>query len=945
MKREAFWGKSVLGLLFILLAWQAMPQGAAAQFTFTPPPEPYGNCADCHTGFKGGGFTTGLHRDHVFAFGASSCSICHGGENAPACGYCHEVQSTEHGMLLHDFLGGPGAEGHNFHTDTVGIGDCEVCHVSGIVGGPLREPFGECASCHTGFQNGTNGPLHQDHTQNFGAGDCAICHGDNAPACNQCHDVASTDPMWSGLTLHDFRNGPGAQGHDFHTRTELNPPDPLPILDCDFCHVSGIVGGPLREPFGECASCHTGFQDGPSGDLHFQHTQEFGAGDCTICHADNAPACNECHDVMSTDHNMRLLHDFRNGVGEGHNFHIVDRNIDCIVCHVTGVPDVTPLHEVAEISCTSCHNDNLLPQHDSQCGLCHGSADPVVQEAIANNNTDCRACHGERPHALDCMLCHQDFRFEDYVGQGVMIHDIHHDDVNCGICHPIFENIPLGPPDAACGTLCHGPEPIESAQAIHLEHLDRFEQLVTPCYWCHGQNIPPRPENICDLCHQGRSGGAQTAHDIHTDIMDCTVCHETVAGFDFDVRIDSRFGICTRCHQVESGGAQEVHDAHAFGNAQCWACHGDANVYADFRGDLDCSICHGFRSDPFTQVHRSHPGSGMECAVCHSTVPPLVQGVEGLSDTEPPPPPGNEPPVAEAGPDQSVFVGDQVMFSGAQSSDPDGSIVEYRWAFGDGQGALGRDVTHVYDTAGQFTVTLQVTDNDGATDSDTLTVTVESMQNEPPVAEAGPDQMVIAGTQVAFDGGGSQDPDGTITEYRWDFGDGMIAFGANVTHTYNQTGQFIVTLQVTDDAGATDTDTLTVTVESAPVSENLALNQPAKATAAEPGFEAANAVDGSLTTRWWSSGANSKWLWVDLGSVTAINRIVVNWHDFFASEYTVYVQEDRYMRRIARVSAGDGGRDVFDFAAKQARWVYIECRVPADSAQGFSVTELEVFEP
>jgi hypothetical protein len=67
----------------------------------------------------------------------------------------------------------------------------------------------------------------------------------------------------------------------------------------------------------------------------------------------------------------------------------------------------------------------------------------------------------------------------------------------------------------------------------------------------------------------------------------------------------------------------------------------------------------------------------------------------------------------------------------------------------------------------------------------------------------------------AFDGSGSIDPDGTITGYTWDFGDGATALGAQASHSYAAAGTYSVTLSVTDDGGATATATATVTVSTA----------------------------------------------------------------------------------------------------------------------------------
>lgn len=67
-----------------------------------------------------------------------------------------------------------------------------------------------------------------------------------------------------------------------------------------------------------------------------------------------------------------------------------------------------------------------------------------------------------------------------------------------------------------------------------------------------------------------------------------------------------------------------------------------------------------------------------------------------------------------------------VNFSAAGSSDPDGSIVAYDWAFGDGSSASGATVSHVYGTAGSFTATLKVTDSSGLSATKSTTVTVNT---------------------------------------------------------------------------------------------------------------------------------------------------------------------------------------------------------------------------
>jgi PKD repeat protein len=176
----------------------------------------------------------------------------------------------------------------------------------------------------------------------------------------------------------------------------------------------------------------------------------------------------------------------------------------------------------------------------------------------------------------------------------------------------------------------------------------------------------------------------------------------------------------------------------------------------------------------------------------------------------------NSPPVADAYPKyQEVAVGEDAWFYGGYSYDPDGYIVSYEWDFGDGNFGIDMYPTHKYTSIGIFYVTLTVTDNEGATDTDTITVNVTYTPTlEPPVAIAEPDtQHVNVGEAAMFTGGSSYDPDGNIVSYEWDFGDGATGSGVDTSHAYTSVGTYTVTLTVTDNDGAKDSDTCTVIVE------------------------------------------------------------------------------------------------------------------------------------
>ena len=88
--------------------------------------------------------------------------------------------------------------------------------------------------------------------------------------------------------------------------------------------------------------------------------------------------------------------------------------------------------------------------------------------------------------------------------------------------------------------------------------------------------------------------------------------------------------------------------------------------------------------------------------------------------------------------------------------------------------------------------------------------------NTPPVAKANGPYSGTKGTVINFNNSGSNDTDGTIVSYSWDFGDGGTSPLANPTHAYSTSGNFIATLTVIDDKGAKSTDTAQVTVKDVP---------------------------------------------------------------------------------------------------------------------------------
>ncbi|MHB1137551.1 MAG: PKD domain-containing protein [Microthrixaceae bacterium] len=158
-----------------------------------------------------------------------------------------------------------------------------------------------------------------------------------------------------------------------------------------------------------------------------------------------------------------------------------------------------------------------------------------------------------------------------------------------------------------------------------------------------------------------------------------------------------------------------------------------------------------------------------------------------------------------------------VSFSGSGSSDPDGTITDYAWDFGNGETATGEAASTTYATEGSYTATLTVTDDKGETGTATQVITVAPKPNVPPTAVA--TVVSVVGTipmTVNLSAAASTDSDGTIASYEWDFGNGQTATGVTTQVTYPTAGLYTVILTVTDNQGGVGTQTVAVDVSTDP---------------------------------------------------------------------------------------------------------------------------------
>ena len=192
-------------------------------------------------------------------------------------------------------------------------------------------------------------------------------------------------------------------------------------------------------------------------------------------------------------------------------------------------------------------------------------------------------------------------------------------------------------------------------------------------------------------------------------------------------------------------------------------------------------------------------GPGVDAATWGAHVLFLYQGADGANGGG-----GGQttPPTAAF---TSDCTGLTCAFDASASTPGSGGPLSYSWQLGDGANASGASPSHTFSAGGTYTVSLTVTSSSG-TDSTSHDVTVTA-PNQPPTAAF---TASCSALTCSFDASGSDDPDGTVAGYAWDFGDGSSGNGATASHTYGSSGQRTVTLTVTDDTGATDTATRSV---------------------------------------------------------------------------------------------------------------------------------------
>jgi len=189
----------------------------------------------------------------------------------------------------------------------------------------------------------------------------------------------------------------------------------------------------------------------------------------------------------------------------------------------------------------------------------------------------------------------------------------------------------------------------------------------------------------------------------------------------------------------------------------------------------------------------------------------------------------NSPPVADAGDDQTLYVGDSAQLDGFDSYDADGDILTFAWSLpvrpldslAELAGADTATPSFDVDKPGHYRAELVVNDGEYDSDPDSIVVTTRNSQ---PVANAGPDTTAHVGDTVTLDGSDSFDADGDPLSYGWSIlgrpGDSQSQLedpsAVQPRFLADVVGDYITQLIVDDGELLSEPDTVRVTVTDPP---------------------------------------------------------------------------------------------------------------------------------
>ena len=230
---------------------------------------------------------------------------------------------------------------------------------------------------------------------------------------------------------------------------------------------------------------------------------------------------------------------------------------------------------------------------------------------------------------------------------------------------------------------------------------------------------------------------------------------------------------------------------------------------------------------------------------------------------------------------QSPKTGEQVTFSGAGSTDPDGEVDRYEWDL-DGDGSYETDTSggdsagRSYERSGTYTVGLRVSDDGGASDETSTQVTVAN--RAPEAAIAASPAAAPTGDTFTFDASGSADPDGSVAGYEWDLdGDGSFETDTGGTPqaqaSYPKSGTRTIAVRVTDDEGASGRAATQIQVQNRGPQAAIEASTTTPSSGEDVTFDASGSsdADGEIANYEWDLDGDGSFE-TDTGDTAQISR-------------------------------------------------------------------------
>jgi len=189
------------------------------------------------------------------------------------------------------------------------------------------------------------------------------------------------------------------------------------------------------------------------------------------------------------------------------------------------------------------------------------------------------------------------------------------------------------------------------------------------------------------------------------------------------------------------------------------------------------------------------------------------------------------------------------------STDVDGSIVNWTWDFGDGTISHQQHPTHQYTDNGEYQISLSIRDDDGESN---MTIGTLNISNQPPVCQFSLTPSKPSTVSIINFTDNSFDADGVIVNWTWDFGDGNTSYLKNPVHSYDENGEYLVSLLVKDDDGECHSSSSVISIDN--IKPQCCFSFPLDILTADPVDFTDTSIDsdGSIVNWSWSFGDGNR---------------------------------------------------------------------------------------